>query len=82
LFAVGRLRRGNVNTEAVRGVIFPVASEECVEKKGHILLSSIGKGNLDDVGHLVAIGVDESGLERAQVGGRHSCHILLHLCLL
>ena len=53
--------------------------QQCVEQRRHVLLGGIGKVDLDDIGHLVAIAVDEVGLEGPEVGGQERCDILLCL---
>lgn len=69
---------GDMDTESVWCEFFALSLEECVEQDGNVLLGGIGKVDFDHIGHLVAIAVDEVGLE----GAKLRCHYLgdIDLC--
>lgn len=60
-------RVGDVHAEAVGQEVLAVALQQGVEQQRHILLGGVGQRYLDHVGHLVAVAVDEAGLEGAIV---------------
>ena len=56
--------------------------QQCVEKCRDVLFGGVGKVDLNHIGHLVAIAVDEVGLERPEVGCQERGDILLRCCAL